>query len=217
MAQMLPMVQIVPEMNFALDPVTGVIGSSLGSGVVLLSMDEVNEQVAKVELAADELMASLDPYSSPVGSYPGREGSYITAGLLTNTVYGFLLATFIIFAALPILNSQGEYLDTITEGDILTLTMMLNKELKKANKECETSVDIYLSRKVNMKRKTNGSLICCYLYVNSHYFTRRECISFNYDGFIGFAGWADQGNTNPILRAFLKWCDYLAESEVRNE
>lgn len=107
MAQMLPMVQVVPEMNFAYDPVSGVIGSSLGSGVVLLSMDEVNEQVAKVELAADELMASLDPYTSPVGSYPGREGSFVTAGLLTNIVYGFLLATFIIFAALPILQAMG--------------------------------------------------------------------------------------------------------------
>ena len=107
MAQMLPMVQIVPEMNFAYDPVTGVIGSSLGSGVVLLTMDEVEEQVAKVELAADELMASLDPYTSPVGSFPGRDGSYITAGLLTNIVYGFLLATFIIFAALPILEVLG--------------------------------------------------------------------------------------------------------------
>ena len=107
MAQMLPMVQIVPEMNFAYDPVTGIIGSSLGSGVVLLSMDEVEEQVAKVELAADELMASLDPYTSPAGSYPGREGSYVTAGLLTNTVYGFLLASFIIFAALPLLELLG--------------------------------------------------------------------------------------------------------------
>ena len=107
MAQMLPMVQIVPEMNFAYDPVTGIIVSSLGSGVVLLTMDEVEEQVAKVELAADELMASLDPYTSPVGSYPGREGSYVTAGLLTNMVYGFLLATFIIFAALPILQVLG--------------------------------------------------------------------------------------------------------------
>ena len=107
MAQMLPMVQIVPEMNFALDPASGVIGSSLGSGVVLLTMDEVNEQVAKVELAANELMASLDPYTNPVGSFPGREGSYVTAGLLTNVVYGFLLASFIIFAALPILQVLG--------------------------------------------------------------------------------------------------------------
>ena len=107
MAQMLPMVQIIPDMDLAYDPVTGVIGASLGSGIVLLSMDEINEQVSKVELAADELMASLDPYTSPVGSYPGREGSYITAGLLTNIVYGFLLASFIIFAALPILQTLG--------------------------------------------------------------------------------------------------------------
>ena len=75
MAQMLPMVQIVPEMNLAYDPVNGVLGSSLGSGIVLLSMDDVGEGVAKVEAAADELMASLDPYTSPVGSFPGREGS----------------------------------------------------------------------------------------------------------------------------------------------
>ena len=107
MAQMLPMVQIIPNMNLAYDPVSGVIGTSLGSGIVLLSMDEINEQVSKVELAADELMASLDPYTSPVGSYPGREGSYITAGYLTNIVYGFLLASFIIFAALPILQILG--------------------------------------------------------------------------------------------------------------
>ncbi len=99
---MLPMVQIVPEMNYAYDPVTGIIGSSLGSGVVLLSMDEVGEEVARVQAAADELMASLDPYTSPAGSYPGREGSYVTAGLLTNMVYGFLIAVFIIFAAISI-------------------------------------------------------------------------------------------------------------------
>ena len=102
MAQMLPMVQVVPEMNYAYDPVTGIIGSSLGSGVVLLSMDEVGEEVAKVQAAADELMTSLDPYTSPAGSYPGREGSYVTAGLLTNMVYGFLIAVFVIFAAISI-------------------------------------------------------------------------------------------------------------------
>ena len=107
MAQMLPMVQIVPDMNLALDPVSGVIGASLGGGVVLLSMDEVNEEVAKIQGAADELVSSLDPYISPVGSYPGRDGSFVTAGLLTNIVYGFLLGSFIIFAALPLLQFLG--------------------------------------------------------------------------------------------------------------
>lgn len=103
--------------------------------------------------------------------------------------------------------------DDITEGDILVLVMLLQKELKKSNKAGETSIDMTLSAKVDMKKKTNGSVIWCRLYMNANYFTRREAISFNEDGFIGFAGWADVGNKNPLLRAFLRWCNYLAEEE----
>lgn len=109
---------------------------------------------------------------------------------------------------------NGLTYDSITEGDILTLTMMLNQEIKKSNKAGETSVNtIRLSGRVDTKCKRNGTLTSCFLYLNSHYFTQRQAISFNRDGFIGFAGWADQGNTNPLLRAFLRWCDYLKESE----
>ena len=108
--------------------------------------------------------------------------------------------------------NRGLSYDSIHEGDILILCMMLQKELKKSNKTGETSVTtMTLSKRTDMKKKSNGSITECYIYMNSHYFTRRECISFNRDGFIGFAGWADQGNTNPILRAFLEWCNYLAE------
>lgn len=102
----------------------------------------------------------------------------------------------------------------ITEGDILSLLMLLNREIKKSNKAGETSVStMYMSSKINMKKRTNGTIIKCFLYINSHYFTRREAISFNEDGFIGFAGWADQRNTNPLLRAFLRWCDDLAAAK----
>lgn len=102
----------------------------------------------------------------------------------------------------------------ITEGDILSLLMLLNREIKKSNKAGETSVStMHMSSKINMKKRTNGTIIKCFLYINSHYFTRREAISFNEDGFIGFAGWADQANTNPMLRAFLRWCDDLAEAK----
>lgn len=107
MVEMLPVIQIAPEMNLALDPATGLIGASLGKGVVLLSMDDINVEVTKVEEAANELMESLNPNTSPIGAYAGREGSYVTAGLLTNIVYGFVLASLIIFAALPILIKLG--------------------------------------------------------------------------------------------------------------
>lgn len=107
---------------------------------------------------------------------------------------------------------KGLSYEKVTEGDILALVMMLNQEIKKSNKAGETSVEsMYLSSKINMKKRTNGTIIKCFLYTNSHYYTQREAISFNENGFIGFAGWADQGNTNPLLRAFLRWCDYLAE------
>ena len=109
---------------------------------------------------------------------------------------------------------KGLTYDDITEGDILSLLMLLNREIKKSNKVGETSVStMHMSSKIAMKKRTNGTIIKCFLYINSHYFTRREAISFNEDGYIGFAGWADQGNTNPLLRAFLRWCDDLAAAK----
>jgi hypothetical protein len=111
--------------------------------------------------------------------------------------------------------SRGLTYKDITEGDILALVLMLNKELKISNKRGETSVNtMTLSKKIDMKKNTDGSIKSCFLYLNSHYFTRREAISFNQDGFIGFAGWADDGNLNPLKRAFLTWCDQLKEDKT---
>ena len=102
----------------------------------------------------------------------------------------------------------------ITEGDILSLVLLINRELKKSNKAGETSANsMSLSKKIDMKKNTNGAIKSCYLYLNSHYFTRREAISFNQDGFIGFAGWADDGNLNPLKRAFLEWCKHISGKE----
>lgn len=102
----------------------------------------------------------------------------------------------------------------ITEGDILSLVLLLNREFKKSNEMGETSVDtMHLSKKIVMKKRPDGSIINCFLFVNSHYFTQRECISFNTYGFIGFAGWADDRNTNPIRRAFIAWCDELKKAK----
>lgn len=43
------------------------------------------------------------------------------------------------------------------------------------------------------------------------HFNDREAISFNQDGFIGFAGWADSKNVQPFLSAFCKWCDEVSK------
>ena len=108
-------------------------------------------------------------------------------------------------------SNKGLSYKDISDKDINVLCKYLEEEYKKSNKIGETSVNtMRLSKKVDIKRTITDDLISCFLYTNSHYFTRRECISFNRDGFIGFAGWADDGNTNPIKRAFMRWCDYMS-------
>ena len=112
--------------------------------------------------------------------------------------------------------NKGLTYDNIEDSDIAALLILLKTEYRISNKNGETSVSTErVSEKVVIKHKTNGKLESCFIYVNSHYFTRRECISFNRGGFIGFAGWADDGNLNPIRRAFLKWCDMLT-AETRD-
>lgn len=47
---------------------------------------------------------------------------------------------------------------------------------------------------------------------SAFYFDRREAVSFNRDGFIGFAGWSDDSNLQPILRGFLAWVEELKKT-----
>ncbi|WP_342487302.1 hypothetical protein NSQ30_10585 [Bacillus sp. FSL R7-0651] len=107
---------------------------------------------------------------------------------------------------------EGLCYEDITEGDICALVMLLNKHIKQAVKEKTMStVSMRMSQKLDSKYRTNGTLKRCYVYINSHYFTQREAISFNLDGFIGFAGWADSSNRHPIIAAFVEWVDHMKE------
>jgi hypothetical protein len=107
-------------------------------------------------------------------------------------------------------NAGLNYAD-ITRGDILVLFEKINKRLKAGESALE---NLHMSEKLDIKANRNGTMRECYLYVNSHYFTRRECISFNADGFVGFAGWADIGTAKPIIDAFNDWVDYLVAQQV---
>ena len=117
--------------------------------------------------------------------------------------------------ARELFRNKGLSYRNITEGYIAALMIFLDQELKSSNKTGETSVNtMHMSKKIRIRKRTNGSIISCYLFMNSHYFTQRECISFNENGFIGFAGWADDGNLNPIKRAFIKWCEMISSNKI---
>jgi tetrahydromethanopterin S-methyltransferase subunit B len=98
--EMLPLIKVVPEMNLTLDPTTGMIGAALGRDVVIVSMDGVNEQLNELEVAVEDLYTALDPTTTSEGSYPGREGTYMMAGTLTNLVYGFIVGLVLLLALL---------------------------------------------------------------------------------------------------------------------
>lgn len=44
---------------------------------------------------------------------------------------------------------------------------------------------------------------------HAHYFKDRQAVTFERDGFVGFAGWADDTNVQPILAAFTAWVDEI--------
>lgn len=43
------------------------------------------------------------------------------------------------------------------------------------------------------------------VYLNSNYFKKRECVTFNVDGFIGMAGECDKRRTEAIVHGFNDW------------
>lgn len=45
----------------------------------------------------------------------------------------------------------------------------------------------------------------CSLRCNSYYFKAREAVTFKTDGFVGFAGWSDETNVQPIVEGFMDW------------
>lgn len=57
------------------------------------------------------------------------------------------------------------------------------------------------------KMSPDGGIAQAYLKIDCPgQWKGREAISFNSDGFIGFCGWADTQNSQPIYRAWRRWC-----------
>lgn len=54
-----------------------------------------------------------------------------------------------------------------------------------------------------------GTLTYAFLTAKGTYFSARDVVSFQSDGFISFASEADDENVQPVLAAFLLWCDWL--------
>lgn len=103
----------------------------------------------------------------------------------------------------------------IKEEDVMILIDKLKNSLALYLKEGGFHAE-QMGMKVSRIRKKDivclkKGLKCAFIEIDGLYFKRREAVSFNSNGFIGFGGSLSDKNIQPVLKAFYEWCDYLKE------
>ncbi|ACC98519.1 hypothetical protein Emin_0966 [Elusimicrobium minutum Pei191] len=101
----------------------------------------------------------------------------------------------------------------ISEAMFLRLVKILDETLRKNTSGIN---DLCVTMKPKkyapvFKKDYRGGMREAYIYCRADYFTGREAISFNSDGFIGFCGWACTTTTEPFIEAFKIWIKELLE------
>lgn len=108
--------------------------------------------------------------------------------------------------------------DQLTVLDVKMLASLLGEELcRHALKEVgEGSSALEMWVDDVCTERESGPVDAFHILVDGPYFTRREGISLEPSGFVGFAGWADSRNERPFLVAFARWMDeWLFSPEMR--
>jgi hypothetical protein len=111
---------------------------------------------------------------------------------------------------------KGLTYDCLNELSIDMLINLIDSEILKMRKQDKECILISVNKRYKSKKK-NGEFEWIDLTVKGTYFDNRQAISFERDGFIGFAGWASTKNTKPFIDGFIKWCDAIAEVEDGQE
>lgn len=106
--------------------------------------------------------------------------------------------------------SKGFSYEELNEEHIQMLRIFLTQEFKVFNSDMELKLSTPRKKDIKVLKRTG--LQYAVIEVDGHYFSRREAITFNSGGFIGFAGWACDNNKTPFVNAFKKWIDFLKET-----
>jgi len=104
----------------------------------------------------------------------------------------------------------GLQLADLSASDLGTLRGRLDRELRASDL-------IRGSFRMHPRVRTvshGGRLRTADLRCRSDYFEERQAITFEESGFVGFAGWADEVNVQPVLIAFTSWATELAARRV---
>ena len=101
----------------------------------------------------------------------------------------------------------------LDEAALDALLAFLDIELARCRLDPNTPYkrSMRMCHKIPRTRGAGAGIADAFLRVKCAKFEQREAISFNGDGFIGIAGWADSKNVRPFLVAFGCWVERLSK------
>lgn len=113
----------------------------------------------------------------------------------------------------------------ISRTDVALLGTFLNRSFAKARAEAIAAGDEPYWVRVNSGYhyrggfgEGTGAMLWAYLTGKGGHFAVMEVVSFNRGGRINFCSDASDKNTQPVLEAFVEWCDELAaQKELTKE
>lgn len=100
----------------------------------------------------------------------------------------------------------------LTPAAIRRLRALINDRMKSSNLILGT----FRCKQRGIVKETNWGRFA-ELRCRAYYFSDREAVTFNTDGFIGFAGWADNTNVEPILDGFKEWVSEVSQQNGAKE
>lgn len=105
-------------------------------------------------------------------------------------------------------NECGLSYQNITKDHFKKLRTVVNQNLKESG-YLDGSFSCH--GRIKYTSSDKGGVFEASFNCQAFYFTGRQCIAFEKGGFIGFAGWSDTQNIQPILHGFFTWCDWVKE------
>lgn len=116
-------------------------------------------------------------------------------------------------------NNRLTYVD-VTKERFNKLVEILQIYLDKRNQEQNNITDVHkkdytykMDKCIYNKATAKRPCMSAYIHVKVDNYSVREGISFNSDGWIGFAGWASTYNTVLFTNAFKDWVDWVVKDK----
>lgn len=114
---------------------------------------------------------------------------------------------------------KGLQYSDITELCFKELVSILKFRLAQENRARDKANDMDYRFSIDSKfckyqKAADDKPFQAFIEVTLDNYVSRPAISFNSNGWIGFAGWASSHNVKPFTDAFMEWCDWMASEKL---